>query len=69
MPEDADALTDEMIEAAARVLFGGPHLRIADEGVVSFDWHDIGDEQDDYRKKARRIVAAALAASAPVPDA
>jgi hypothetical protein len=67
----ADGITDEMIEAAAEQIYGGPHHRYKAEdggGLVEYTvaWNEVTEklgieERVVYLRQARRILEAALA--------
>ncbi len=70
----ASTVTDDMVEAAARELFAGPHHRtkVVDGEVVEYTvtWDESEDGgnfgRDIYRRQARRVLSAALAGCTPV---
>lgn len=68
-------ITEEMIEAAAEQIYGGPshRFKLVDGSPVEYTvaWHEVTeklgeDERDVYLRKARRILTAALAGRAVV---
>jgi predicted transcriptional regulator len=63
-------ITDEMIEAAAEQIYGGPvhRFKVVDDEIVEYTvtWSEVvekvgQEEREIYLRKARRILQAALA--------